>query len=125
MKKWGFMQPLKKVSMKASLHRLIWAETLCYWSTIRISKGTVQLMIHSVVAEPDSSVVIGLENRRLLVRSPTRPIFLQRINVSHCDRIHSSLSFLSIVSTTVIWESSQWLGKNIVRSTYQKNCRKA
>ena len=28
-----------------------------------------------------------------------------------------SLSLLSIVSTMVIWESSQWLGKNIVQST--------
>ena len=28
---------------------------------------------------------------------------------------------LSIVSTMVIWESSQWLGKNIVQSTGKKN----
>ena len=28
------------------------------------------------------------------------------------------LSPLSVVSTMVMWESSQWLGKNIVRSTY-------
>ena len=27
------------------------------------------------------------------------------------------LSQLSVVSTVVMWESSQWLGKNIVRST--------
>ena len=27
------------------------------------------------------------------------------------------LSPLSVVSTMVMWESSQWLGKNIVRST--------
>ena len=27
------------------------------------------------------------------------------------------LSSLSIVSTMVLWESSQWLGMNIVRST--------
>ena len=27
------------------------------------------------------------------------------------------LLLLSIVSTMVMWESSQWLGKNIVRST--------
>ena len=26
-------------------------------------------------------------------------------------------SLLSVVSTMVMWESSQWLGKNIVRST--------
>ena len=29
----------------------------------------------------------------------------------------NSLSPLSIVSTMVMWESSQWLGKNIVQST--------
>ena len=28
-----------------------------------------------------------------------------------------SLSPLSVVSTTFMWESSQWLGKNIVRNT--------
>ena len=28
-----------------------------------------------------------------------------------------SLSPMSVVSTMVMWESSQWLGKNIVRST--------
>ena len=27
------------------------------------------------------------------------------------------LSLMSVVSTMVLWESSQWLGKNIVRST--------
>ena len=27
------------------------------------------------------------------------------------------LSSLSVVSTMVMWESSQWLGKNIVRGT--------
>ena len=32
---------------------------------------------------------------------------------------------LSIVVTMVMWESSQWLGKNIVWSTGLKNSRKA
>ena len=39
-----------------------------------------------------------------------------RIDDSHCNRIHP-LSQLSIVSTIVMWESSQWLGKSTVRST--------
>ena len=34
-------------------------------------------------------------------------------------------STLSIISTTVMWESIQWLGQNIVRSTGYKNSRKA
>ena len=35
------------------------------------------------------------------------------------------LSPLSIVSTMVMWESSQWFGKNIVLSTGYMNSRKA
>ena len=35
------------------------------------------------------------------------------------------LSPLSVVSTMVMWESSQWLGKNIVRSTGKESSRKA
>ena len=35
------------------------------------------------------------------------------------------LSPLSVVSTMVMWESSQWLKKNIVRSTGYKHSRKA
>ena len=35
------------------------------------------------------------------------------------------LSPLSIVSTGVMLESSQWLGKNIMRNIGQKNSRKA
>ena len=35
-----------------------------------------------------------------------------------------SLSLLFVVSTMVVWKSSQWLGNNIVRSTGQKNFRK-
>ena len=35
------------------------------------------------------------------------------------------LLLLSFVSTVVKWESSQWLGKSIVRSTGYKNSRKA
>ena len=34
-------------------------------------------------------------------------------------------SVLSIVSVVVMWESSQWLGKDIVWSTAKKNSRKA
>ena len=33
------------------------------------------------------------------------------------------LSLLSIVSTRVMWEGSQWLGKNIVCSAGKKNSR--
>ena len=35
------------------------------------------------------------------------------------------LSPVSVFSTMVMWESSQWLGQNIVWSTGQKNSRKA
>ena len=54
----------------------------------------------------------GLENRRPLIR--TIGLAFPRIDYSRCDRIHSCLT-LSIVSTMVMWESSHWLGKNIVQ----------
>ena len=38
------------------------------------------------------SVALRIENRRSLVRSTARPIFFPRIDDSHCDRIHSSLT---------------------------------
>ena len=41
-------------------------------------------------AEPHGSV--GLENRGSLVRPPARAILFPRIDDSHCDRIHSSLT---------------------------------
>ena len=36
--------------------------------------------------------LVHLENRRWLVRSPAGPIFFPRIDDSHCDRIHFSLT---------------------------------
>ena len=44
-------------------------------------------------AEPHSSVdSIGLENRRSLVRYPAQPIFFLRIDDSHGEGSHSSLT---------------------------------
>ena len=67
------------------------------------------LVFTKLSVKPHSSV--GLKNRRSLVRSPAQPIFFLRIDDSHCYRIHFS-SPLSVVSTMLMWESSQWLGKN-------------
>ena len=58
-----------------------------------------------------------------MVRSPAGPIFFPRIVDSATGFI--SLSPLYVVSTMGKWESGQWLGKNIVRSTDSKNSRKA
>ena len=44
-------------------------------------------------------------------------IFFPRIGDSHCDRPFIPLSPLSVVSTMVMWESNQRLGKNSVQST--------
>ena len=47
---------------------------------------------------------------RLLVRSPAQPIFFQRIDDSHCDRIHSSLTAVRcldsgyVVKQPVAWK---------------------
>ena len=38
----------------------------------------------------------GLENRKLLVRFPARQIFVSRINDSHCDMVHSSLTVVHV-----------------------------
>ena len=54
-----------------------------------------------------------LENRISLVRSPSRPIFLPRTDDSHCDRIHSCLDPVHCFDNGM-WESSQWLVRNIV-----------
>ena len=56
---------------------------------------------------------------RSLVRSPARPILI----VIATGFI--PLSSLSVVSTMVMWESSQWLGKNIMRNNSSVNSRKA
>ena len=37
-------------------------------------------------------LLTNLENRRWLVRSPAWPVFFQRIDGGHCDRIHYSLT---------------------------------
>ena len=58
-------------------------------ATIRLQNTCVSDWAHGC-AEPHCS--IGLENRRSLVRSPARPIFFPRIDDSHCERIHSSLT---------------------------------
>ena len=56
---------------------------------------------------------------------PAQPIVFPSIDGSHCYRIHFSFSPPSIVSTMVMWESSQWLEKDTVWSTGYTNYRKA
>ena len=60
------------------------------------------------VAKPHSRVgsIADFLNRSL-VRSPARPIFFLRIDDSHCDRIHSSL-------TAVCCFNNGYLGKQPV-----------
>ena len=45
-----------------------------------------------VIAAPHSSLGIELENSMGLDRSPARPIFFPRIDDTHCNRIHASLT---------------------------------
>ena len=68
------------------------------------------LLIRSRSAEPHSSVesVVDLgTDWRYLVQSTARPIFFPRIDDSHCDRIHSSL-------TTVRCFNNGYVGKQPV-----------
>ena len=48
-----------------------------------------------MVAKSHSSVS-SIEIRRSVVRSPAWPIFFLRIDDSHCDKIHSSLTAVSV-----------------------------
>ena len=73
-------------------------------------------------AEPHSSVSSVVDLRTGGRWFGPQTIFFPRIDDSATGFI--PLSPLSIVSTMVMWESSQWLGKNILRSTGQKNSRK-
>ena len=67
--------------------------------------------------------------QNLSCRAPAQSVALQTLeqevaisisapaNVLSDRILYSFLSQLSIVSTTVMWESSQWHGKNIAQST--------
>ena len=55
-----------------------------------------------------------------IYQSPAWPIWMIIIVTGFI-----SLSLLNLVLALVIWESSQWLWKNTVQSTGQKNSRKA
>ena len=66
-------------------------------------------------------------NKSAILRGEGLSIF-----ASNMDPDHSALKlfcccsvFCSLVPTMVMWESSQWLGKNIVRSTGLTYSRKA
>ena len=61
----------------------------------------------------------GLENKRSLVRTQTESIFIPRFIIVILTGF-IPLSLLSYVWTIVVWESSQWLVKNIVRTAGKK-----
>ena len=84
------------------------------------------LFFHLRVAEPHSSVgsVADLRTRGRwfdprLSQYPFRGLLI--VIATTCIL----LSPLSVVPIMVMWESSHWLGKNIVRSTGKKKSRKA
>ena len=67
----------------------------------------------------------GLENRRWLVRSPARPIFFPRIDDSHCDKIHSSLTAVRCFDNgymgkqSVVWK--EYCAEYWLREVQQEN----
>ena len=93
-----------------------------YWSFIYICST----YISSKLPEPVlfSRQRTGLENRRSPVRSPPWPIFFPKIEIGIATLL-IPLAPQSIILTMFIWESSQWLGKNIVRGTCKKKSRKS
>ena len=66
----------------------------------------------------------GLENRKSLVRSQFRHYSLRRL-LTAIGIGFVPLSQLSIVSIMVMKESSQWLGKNIMRGTGKKELQES
>ena len=76
---------------------------------IREHTQTIRAELHSTVG------CTGLEKRRWLVRSLARPKLFPSIDESHCDRAYSSLSAVHCFDLNM-WESSQRLKKNIMRS---------
>ena len=73
----------------------------------------VNSIFECFVAEPHSSIG-NVADLRLGGRSAN--IFFQGLMIVIATGF-IPLSLLSVVSTMVMWESSQWLGKNIVRGT--------
>ena len=63
-----------------------------------------------------SNLVSRSEKRRSLVRSLAQPVCFSEIDDSHCHRIHSSIYIVQCLDDGYV-ESSQWLGKNIVRNS--------
>ena len=111
---------LKSLKLHKKIYTLDITSSPCmdvqYRETLRGSASIPKIRKRTlyIIAEPHSSVD-SMEDFRTGCRcfeSPTPPIVFPRIDDSHCDGIHSSLTPLSIVSTMVTW-----LGKNIVQST--------
>ena len=89
----------------SSLRRLTWAEHFCHWSIFRISKDQSKFsrvlytikyidLQHYDKPIPCSSVscIVDLRTGGRWFESLAQPIFSLRIDGSHCDRIHSSLT---------------------------------
>ena len=78
-----------------------------------------------VCNKPNSSVgsVQDLRKEGSLVQSPAWPIFFRGLMIVIATGL-IPLTPLSIVSSMAMLESSLWLGKNIVWSTWKKNSRK-
>ena len=85
-----------------------------------------ELMLHAKESEPHSSVgsVVDLRTGCCLFDPRLGQYSFQGLMMVIVIGF-VPFSLLSVVSTMGVWESSQWLGKNIVRSTGYKNSRKA
>ena len=100
-------------------------------------KQSYMPQIHRPKAQCDLSMVVSSR----IAHSVAYRILFLRIGCCWLDSLLIQYSFrglviaiatefiplppLTIVSTMVTWESSQWLGRNIVRSTGKENTRNA
>ena len=118
--------PLQRCMVRVTNNNSVWKLNILVENAIhnRPCSSTLESILSNWCQAPVfSRWLAGLENRRSLVRSPGWPISLRRLKIAIVQRfVH--LSQQNIVSTIVLWESSQCLGKNIVWSNSKINSRK-
>ena len=85
-------------------------------STIVVGESIEFRIVQNFVTKPHSSVgrFSRLENRRL--DHSARPIFILRIDDSHCDRKHFSITAVRCFNNGYLGKQ---LGKNIVQSAQE------
>ena len=90
----------------------------CVAKELKVDICYSSISFHSIEAEPHSFVcsISNFRTRGHLFNPWLGQYFFRRLTI-FIVTVFIPLSMLSVVSTMAKWESSQWLGKNIVQST--------